>query len=103
MIDVNKENFIAEVEESRSTVLIDLYAEWCAPCKMIAPVLAELEEQYPSIKFCRVNVDACPDIAAMFRVESIPMLAIVKDNTFVDFIVGYNDKKTIAQFIDSNT
>jgi len=102
MLIVNKENFREEVEEAKSLVVIDLYADWCGPCRMLAPTLEELEREYKEVKFCKVNVDNDPDIARLFKVESIPMLAFVKDNTFVDVSVGYVPKASIVKLIEEH-
>ena len=100
MTILTKDNFIAEVEQYDGLVLIDFYADWCGHCKMIAPIIGELESEYPSVKFCKVNVDAEPELATLFRVESIPMLAFVKDNTFLDLSVGYVPKESIVALIE---
>ena len=100
MIKITKENFEAEVEKCESLVVIDLYADWCGPCKMLAPVLLELEGEYPSVKFGKINVDEESELAAAFKVKSIPMIALVKDNTFIDFSVGYVPKSTLKELID---
>lgn len=99
MVVLTKDNFAKEAEEYNGTVVIDLYATWCAPCRMLAPVLAELEQELPAVKFCKVDVDAEPEIAAQFRVESIPMVAVVRNGTFEDLSVGYVPKETLAQMI----
>ena len=99
MTVLTKENFNSEVENHNGLIIIDLYADWCGPCKMLAPVLAELEGEYSDVKFCKVNVDNDPDIARMFKVQSIPFVALVKDNTFVDMSVGYVPKEAIAKLI----
>ena len=102
MVVLTKDNFKAEIAENSGYSVIDLYADWCAPCKMLAPIVAELEAELPDIKFCKVNVDNEPELAAMFKVSSIPMIAIVKDNTFIDFHVGYASKDALSAFITSN-
>ena len=102
MTDVNKENFEAEVERCEGLAVIDLYADWCGPCRLLAPVIEELEREYPDVKFCRINVDEEPELTAAFKVESIPMIALVKNNTFLDFSVGYVAKATLVQLIESN-
>ena len=102
MTDVKKENFEAEVERCESLVVIDLYADWCGPCRMLAPVIEELEREYPEVKFCRINVDEEPELTAMFKVESIPMVAFVKNNTFLDFTVGYVAKDSLVRRIEAN-
>ena len=100
MITITKDNFEAEVERCESLVVIDLYADWCGPCKMLAPILSELEGEYPAVKFCKINVDEQSELAAAFKVKSIPMVALVKDNTFIDFSVGYVPKESLKELID---
>lgn len=99
MLALTKDNFEKEVEQYHGTVVIDLYATWCAPCRMLAPVLAELEAELPTVKFCKVDVDAEPTLAAQFRVESIPMVAVVRDNTLEDFSIGFAPKEKLAEMI----
>ena len=102
MLVITNDNFKKEIEESDKLCVIDLYADWCGPCRMLAPVLAELEGEYPDVKFCKVNVDNDPEIARMFRVESIPLVAFVKNNTYLDMSVGYVPKSTLAGKIEEN-
>lgn len=102
MLVINKDNFKSEVEEYAGLVVIDLYADWCGPCRMLAPSLAELESEYPEVKFCKINVDDEPELARAFNVTSIPMVAFVKDNTFADVSVGYVPKATLARKIEDN-
>ena len=102
MTVVTKDNFGKEVENHNGLVVIDLYADWCGPCKMLAPVIHELEGEYPEVKFCKVNVDNEPELAAAFKVSSIPMIAFVKDNTFVDVSVGYAPKAKLAAIIEEH-
>ena len=99
MLIITKDNFHSEIEEYSGLCVIDLYADWCGPCKMLAPTLDELEREFPSVKFCKVNVDNDPEIARLFKVQSIPFVALVKDNTFVDMSVGYVPKEAIAKLI----
>ena len=102
MLLINNNNFKSEVEEASGLVLIDFFASWCGPCRMIAPVLQELEDEMPEVKFCKVDVDESPELARMFKVESIPLLALVKDNTFLDMSLGYKSKDDLKAFIISN-
>jgi len=99
---ITKDNFKSEVEEAKGLVVLDLYADWCGPCRMLAPTLSELEKEYPDVKFCKVNVDDDPDIARLFKVQSIPFIALVKDNVFLDMSVGFVPKATIAKLIEEN-
>ena len=102
MLEINKENFKTEIEDYDGVSLIDLYADWCGPCKLIAPVIEELEREYPDVKFCKVNVDNNMEIARAFNLTSIPMVAIVKNGTFVDFSVGYVPKANLVKLIEEN-
>ncbi|MBQ9071154.1 MAG: thioredoxin [Clostridia bacterium] len=102
MIILNEKNFKDEVESSDKLCVIDLYADWCGPCRMLAPVLEELEAEYPDVKFCKVNVDNEPAIARMFKVESIPLVALVKNNTYVDMSVGFVPKSSLIKLIEEN-
>ncbi len=100
MIHITKDNFKEEIENAKTLTVIDLWAPWCGPCRMLAPVLDELETAYPDVKFCKINVDEEGELAAAFKVESIPMLAFVKDNTFLDFSVGFVPKANIEKMIN---
>ena len=102
MTVLTKDNFKFEVEEYNGLVVIDLYADWCGPCKMLAPVIHELETEYTDVKFCKVNVDDEGELADAFKVTSIPMVAFVKDNTFVDVSVGYVPKEKLAKMIEEH-
>ena len=102
MLNITKENFEDEVEKAEGLVVIDLYADWCGPCKMLAPVMEELEREYPDVKFGKINVDNEPELTALFKVQSIPYIALVKNNTFLDFSVGYVPKDTLVQLIEEN-
>ena len=99
MTVLTDKNFKEIVEEGNELFVIDLYADWCAPCRMLAPTLAELELEYPSASFCKINVDDQPSLAAQFHVESIPMVAFVKNDTFLDFTVGVLSKDELASKI----
>ena len=102
MLKITKLNFEAEVEKHVGLVAIDFWADWCGPCRMLAPVFEELEGEYPEVKFCKVNVDEEPELARAFNVQSIPMIALVKDNTFVDLSVGYVPKEKLKKLIEVN-
>ena len=97
---LTKNNFNSEVEEYKGLILIDLFATWCGPCMMLAPIIDELEGEYPDVKFCKINVDDEPELARMFKVQSIPMIALVKDNTFLDMSVGYVPKEKLKGLIE---
>ena len=100
MTNLTKDNFDIEVAKASGLVVIDLYATWCGPCRMLAPILEELEGEYPEVKFCKVDVDAERELAMAFKVESIPMIAFVKNDVFVDFSVGYVPKASLVALIE---
>ena len=100
MLHLTKENFKDEVERCDKLVVIDLYADWCGPCKMLAPIVEELEKEMSDIKFTKINVDNEEELARLFKVSSIPMIAVVKDNTLLDVNVGYAPKATLREFIE---
>lgn len=102
MIYLTEESFKNEIEEAKGLAVIDFYADWCGPCRMLAPIFEELAGEYTDVKFCKVNVDEQPSLAKKFNVTSIPMVAFVKDNTFVDLSVGYVPKEKLAKLIEDN-
>ena len=102
MTVLTKDNFKSEVEEFSGLAVIDLYADWCGPCRMLAPVLAELEAEYSEVKFCKINVDDQPELAKEFNVTSIPMVAFVKGNVFADVSIGFVPKENLKKLIEDN-
>lgn len=78
-INVNKDNFKREVLESGKTVLIDFWASWCGPCRMVSPIIDEIAEERNDIKVCKVNVDEQAELANAFGIMSIPTLVVMKD------------------------
>lgn len=89
ILKVNSENFEEEVLNSKNTVLVDFYADWCGPCKMLAPVLEGLSEKMDKVTFYKVNVDASSDLAGRYGIQAIPNLVIFKDGKAVDQITGF--------------
>lgn len=99
MIQLTKDNFEVEIEKYEGLAVIDLYADWCGPCKLLAPTIEELEREIPEAKFCKINVDNEPELTRAFKVTSIPTIALVKNNTFVDLSVGYVKKDKLLELI----
>ena len=95
VIRINNENFENEVLKSDKTVLLDFYADWCGPCQMVAPVLAQIAEEREDIVVGKINVDEETQLALKFGVESIPMLAVIKDGKLVSKSVGFRPKEQI--------
>lgn len=100
VIELTSENFNSEVLECDKTVLIDFWASWCAPCRMLSPVVDEIAEENTQIKVCKVNVDKEGELAAAFRVSSIPMLVVIKDKKVVETSVGVVPKQKILKMIN---
>ena len=100
--DVSDQNFENEVIKSSLPVLLDLWAPWCGPCRMVAPVIDGLAEKYNGkVKFCRLNVDENPQTAAKYRVMSIPTLLFFKNGEAVDTVIGAVPERTLQPTIDA--
>jgi thioredoxin 1 len=99
-VTVDMNNFQAEVLESAEPVVVDFWAEWCGPCKMIAPSLEEISEELSGkVKVAKVNIDENPDIAAQYGVRSIPTLAMFKGGEVADIKVGASPKTALSSWI----
>ena len=98
---ITKENFDEEIRNYKGMpVLIDFWASWCGPCMMLAPIVEEIADEYDGrVKVCKVNVDEEPELAAAFRVESIPLLVVVKDGAIVNQTVGLRPKESIIEML----
>jgi len=101
VIDISDQNFEDEVLKSTLPVMVDLWAPWCGPCRMIAPVVEKLAEKYDQkFKFCRLNVDENPKTASTYRVMSIPTLMFFKDGKVVDTVTGAVPEGTLQPKIE---
>ncbi len=96
---ITKETFEKEVLQSSGTVLVDFYADWCGPCKMLSPVLEELEKDRKDFKLCKINVDEEGDLAGSYGVQSIPTLALIKDGKLIKTTVGFMPKEKVNEFL----
>ena len=101
-VEVNEINFQQEVLESSIPVLVDLWAPWCMPCRMISPIVEELSnENQGKLKVCKLNTDENQNIAARYGIQGIPTLLFFKDGQEVDRIVGVTPKPIIQQKLDA--
>ena len=98
-ININKNNFQSEVISSEKPVLLDFWAPWCGPCRMVSPVLEEIAKERPDIKVCKVNVDEEPELARQFGVMSIPTLVVMKEGKIVNQSLGARPKGQILAML----
>ena len=99
IVYVKQDNFEAEVMQSEIPVLLDFYADWCGPCRMIAPILEEIAREHSEYKICKVNVDEDPALAARFEVMSIPTLFVIKGGEVVAQSMGAKPKAQILAML----
>ncbi len=103
IIHINKENFEQEVLKSDKPVLIDFWAPWCGPCKMMGPVFEELSDEMTDLKFVKINTQDEQELAAQFQIQGIPTLSLVKGNKEVDRFSGFAPKPMLKQKIEAMT
>ena len=89
-----------DIEISKETVFVDFYADWCGPCKMMTPIVEEIEKEKTDIKFIKVNVDNAEEIAMRYGIMSIPTFILFRNGTLVSKIVGGRSKQEIINFIE---
>ena len=100
VITITRENFAEEIKNSEKPVLLDFWASWCGPCRMVSPVVDEIAEERTDIKVGKVNVDEQPELASAFQVMSIPTLVVIKDGKNVSQATGARPKKQILSLLD---
>lgn len=102
VLSITKSNFEEEVMQSKSKVLIDFWAPWCGPCRMVSPVVDEIAEEVDetSLKVGKVNVDEEPELASKFGVMSIPTLVVIIDGKVVTTAIGAKSKKDILKMVE---
>ena len=98
-ININKNNFQNEIMDSEKTVLLDFWAPWCAPCRMVAPIIEEIASERPDIKVGKIHVDEQPELASKFGIMSIPTLVVMKNGKIVTKVSGARSKKAILEML----
>lgn len=99
---IYQEEFAEKVINSPITVVVDFFADWCGPCKMLSSVLEKLSAVNPDVKFYKVNIDENPSLADEFEVQSIPNIVIIKNGQAVDRSIGFKSEQQIQEIIDRN-
>ena len=99
-ININNNNFLSEVMSSEKKVLLDFWAPWCGPCRMVVPMVEEIAKERPDIKVGKINVDENPELAGQFGVMSIPTLVVMKNGKIVKQSMGAKPKNAILAMLN---
>ncbi len=101
VIELNEANFENEVEKNNGLVLVDFWASWCGPCRMLSPIVDEIAEECENVKVCKVNVDDEQALAARFAVMSIPTLILFKNGNIINKVIGVQPKTALLEMIEN--
>ncbi|NLI53916.1 MAG: thioredoxin [Clostridiales bacterium] len=100
VVNITNANFKSEVLESDRKVLVDFWAPWCGPCRMVSPIVDEIAEESDAVKVCKVNIDEQPQLASQYGVMSIPTLMVFENGDVADKAVGARNKAFILQLLE---
>ena len=102
IIDITLQNYQSEISKSEKPVLLDFYADWCAPCKVVAKEIEQAAGEYYKVKFCRMDAEANADLAMIYGIISVPVLVLIKDGKEVARKLGGCEKDDIIKFCEEN-
>lgn len=100
VLHIGKTEFDEKILKSEKVALVDFYATWCGPCKMVAPILEEIADEHPEYVIAKVNVDEEPELASQFNIMSIPALFVIRDGEVSDSVVGYRPKEALLELLE---
>jgi len=98
-ININNNNFLSEVMSSEKKVLLDFWAPWCGPCRMVVPMVEEIAKERPDIKVGKINVDENPELATRFSIMSIPTLVVMENGKIINQAMGARPKNAILAML----
>ena len=101
VLNINKENFQKEVMESNKPVILDFYAPWCGPCRMVAPAMEEIANERPDLKVGKIDIEEQVELAARFGVLSVPALVVMKDGKIINKAIGARPKEDILDLVSA--
>lgn len=99
IIELTEETFDAEVLQDKKFVIVDFWASWCTPCRMLAPILEEIADEYPNIKVCKLNVDDAPNIAERYGIMSLPALLFFDSGEIINESIGLVSRESVLSFL----
>ena len=99
IIELTEETFDAEVLQDKKFVIVDFGASWCTPCRMLAPILEEIADEYPNIKVCKLNVDDAPNIAERYGIMSLPALLFFDSGEIINESIGLVSRERVLSFL----
>ena len=97
--ELTEETFDAEVLQDKKFVIVDFWASWCTPCRMLAPILEEIADEYPNIKVCKLNVDDAPNIAERYGIMSLPALLFFDSGEIINESIGLVSRERVLSFL----